>query len=162
MRRSLIALAVLMAAGACGSDPPDVTPIADQAFVTTAAERCGNVLPALRPDLSDKTKRTAAEIAVLVDDRAVKLEAFIAILRRLPVEDSARAAVDEWFADWSGYLAVGRRYAEALRADDPERFQKIAREGDVIQQRISARARASDMDDCALDGVPLPERESPI
>lgn len=162
--RPTIALALLLAAAlvSCGSDRPDVAPIEDRAFVAAAIARCEQGLAPLRPDLKDKTKRTPAQVAVQVDKGADELEAFVETLRRLPVDGDGRGPVDEWFADWDQYVAAGREYADALRAGDPERYQQVARRGDEVQERISARARRSEMAACALDGVPLPERESPI
>lgn len=152
---------VLLGPG-CGSGAPRAAEIEDENFVAAAEKVCARQLPPLRADVSDDTPREPGEVAPTVARRADALDELVADLRELELDESARAAVEEWLDDWDHYVDVGRRYAEALNSGDPERYSRVADEGAGPQARISAFARTNDMESCALDGVPLPERESPI
>lgn len=143
---------------ACGGGA-DAPRIDDPRFAGQAERICSQELPPLRADLSDDEPREPAEVAPTIDDRAASLEALVRSLRALPVKPAARAEVDEWFGDWRRYIDVGRRYADALRDGDPDRYSAVADEGLEPQARISAFARANGFKSCALDGVPLPPRE---
>ncbi len=119
-------------------------------------------LPPLRADIADDTPRDPADIAPLVENRAEKLGELVDDLEGLAVNGSARDEVENWLGDWREYVKVGRLYADALRKGDPEGYSAVAERGVGPQERISAFARVNGFEDCALDGVPLPERESPI
>ena len=151
----------LLVAGACGGSP-DAPRIEDSGFTAAAGRLCAAQLPPLRADIADDTPREPAEVAPLVEDRAKKLTALVGELKELDVEPAAQEAVEAWLADWRVYVEVGGRYADALREGDPREYSAVAGEGVGPQERISAFARTNGFEDCALDGVPLPERESPI
>ena len=161
MRRlsaSVAATAVMALAGACGGQPPAPT-IEDPRFARQAEQICARDLQPLRADLSDDEPRQPAEVAPTIEARAASLEVLARKLRALRVQDAARPEVDNWLADWRRYIEVGRRYADALRGGDPDRYSAVADEGLEPQARISAFARTNGFDSCALDGVRLPPRE---
>ena len=161
MPRSHRALAAAIAVsflGGCASTP-DAPRISDQAFVDRAEGLCARELPPLRADLADDETRQPDEVAPTVEARADSLDAMVAALRELPVAAADRAEVNDWLEDWDAYVAVGRRYAAALRDGDPDRYSAVADAGMEPQVRISAFARVNGFDSCALDGVPLPPRE---
>lgn len=169
MRRPLAVIALaLLAAGACGKDEPALSVMGDResvnvAFVVEADALCKRMLPPLRPDLKDTTKLSGDALADIIVDKAASLEKVVDALRHVERTDKTTGpAVAAWFRDWDAYLAGGRSYARALRSGDDLRASRIAADADAVQRRISRRARDSDMAACALDGVPLPERESPI
>lgn len=153
--------ASLLVAGACGGSP-DAPRIEDSGFTSSAGRLCAAQLPPLRADIADDTPREPSEIAPLVEDRAEKLDVLVGELESLDVVPAARGEIEAWLKDWRVYVKVGGRYAEALREGDPQVYSAVAEEGVEPQERISAFARANGFEDCALDGVPLPERESPI
>jgi len=142
----------------CGGGP-EAPRIDDPGFAQQAERICAKDFPPLRADLSDDEPREPGEIAPTVEARADSLEAIVRTLRELRVDPKARGAVDDWFTDWATYVGVGRRYADALREGDPERYSMVADEGLESQARISAFARANGFKSCALDGAPLPPRE---
>lgn len=160
-RAAGLIVAAALLAGACGGGPEAQT-IDDPQFTSAAQALCAEQLPPLRADITDDTPREPGEVAPVVDERADDLEAVVVELRRIDVDPAARAVVDGWFEDWDLYIDVGRRYADALRGGDPDEYSKVAAEGSEPQARISTFARTNDFEACALDGVPLPERESPI
>lgn len=151
----------LTLAAACGGGP-EAARIDDPAFTSGAGRLCAERLPPLRADVADDTPREPAEVAPLVEDRAEKLTALVDELAELEVSASARTEVDRWLTDWRTYVRVGRKYAAALRQGDPDGYSAVAEQGVGPQERISAFARTNGFEACALDGVPLPERESPI
>ena len=161
LRRVGVPVAALLVLTGCGN-PPEGPRIEDASFTAAAAEICGKALPALRADVADDTPRQPVEVAPTVDERADSLADLVEELRAVDVEEAARPEVEAWLQDWDRYVEVGRRYAAALRSGDPDRYSSVAEEGRGPQERISAFARTNGMDSCALDGVPLPERESPI
>lgn len=112
--------------------------------------------------MADDETKEPGDVAPVVEDRALRLGAMVAELREIPVAEPARSAVRDWLADWDTYVNVGTRYADALRSGSPAEYSAVAMEGAGPQARISAFARTNRFDACALDGVPLPARESPI
>ena len=160
--RSILAIAALTAAlGGCGSEPT-APRISDAEFVRRAEALCARRLPPLRADVSDDEAREPTEVAPTVEDRADALEGLVEELDRIPVAEADSAEVAGWLRDWNTYVEVGRRYAAALRQGDPAEYSAVADEGLGPQARLSSFARANGFESCALDGVPLPERESPI
>lgn len=146
---------------ACGGGTKAPTIDAPE-FTAAAAALCAERLPPLRADITDDSPKEPAEVAPVVEARADDLKALVDDLREIDAPQSARAEIDAWLADWDTYVAVGRRYASSLRSDDPDAYSAVAAEGNGPQARISDFARANGFEACALDGVPLPERESPI
>jgi len=141
----------------CGGGP-EAPLIDDPGFAQQAERICAKEFPPLRADLSDDEPREPGEVAPTIESRAESVEAIVRTLRGLRVDPKARGPVDAWFADWATYVDVGRRYADALKEGDPERYSTVAEEGLEPQARISAFARANGFKSCALDGAPLPPR----
>lgn len=164
VRRRLVVALVILAApiGAACGETADAPRITDRLFSAAAEGVCRKVIPALRPDLKQKDAGPDAEVAAAIEERATKLTALTQDLRGLEVARADAAAVEAWLDDWDSYLAVGRRYARAVRGGDPAVHTSVAAQGVPVQKRISAFARANQMPGCALDGQPLPERESPL
>lgn len=157
-KSSVAGLALILAT--CGGAAPVAQGVSDREFVSAADRRCAAVIPPLRPDLADEAHLTDSQVADLVDDRAGRLATLVGDLKTLDVDRADRERVAAWLSDWDRYLDVGRRYSAALRGGDPNVHTSVAQEGNGPLRRISAMARASGMDACALDGVPLPERRS--
>jgi hypothetical protein len=147
--------------GGCAGGP-DGPRIDDPSFVGEAQELCSKRLPGLRADISDDTNRTPEEVAPTVRQRADQLGDLVDDLKRIEVTPPAETEVRRWLVDWDTYVKVGRRYADALETNDPDKYSAVAADGAGPAERISAFARVNGFSACALDGVPLPERESPI
>ena len=150
------ALIALLAPACGGVDAPRID---DPTFARNADQICAKDLPPLRADLSDDEPREPADVAPTIEARAESLEGLVRKLKAVEVQPGARREVGSWLAEWDTYIEVGRRYAEALREGDPDRYSAVANEGLVPQARISAFARTNGFKSCALDGVPLPPRE---
>lgn len=149
MRGLAAGLIVLGAvAAACGNDAPPAT-IDDARFVRQANAACRSTVPGLRPPERGATSTTQLR-AENLDRTADQLAALADRLRALPVQASAAAQVDTWLADWDRFVAVGRRYAAAVRADDPETYTSIDDEAVELAERMGRFARGNDIDDCVL------------
>jgi hypothetical protein len=143
-----VTAAVVFAGAACSDDRPAAT-IDDPAFVRRANAVCAGSVPALRPPErgdSDTTALTARRL----HDVAAGLEDVAERLRDVPVSTGAADQVDAWLDDWDRFVAVGRRYAEAVEADDPERQSEIDDEAVVLARRMGRFARGNRIDDCVL------------
>jgi hypothetical protein len=150
VRRSVPALfvAALFAAGACASDTPETT-IDDPEFVRRANALCARSVPDLRAPDRQATS-TSVVTAERLDEVADGLAEVAADLRRVPVTDAAADEVDAWLDDWERFVEVGHRYAEAVEADDPERYSRIDDEAVELARRMGRFARGNGIDDCVL------------
>lgn len=158
MRAFVTGSCLLALVTACG-DEPDAPRIDDAAFARQAERVCAKELPPLRADLTDDEPREPGEVAPTIEARADSLDELVRALKAVEVQPDSRSEVEAWLGDWDAYIDVGRRYAEALREGDPDRYSAVADEGLAPQARISAFARTNGFESCALDGVPLPPRE---
>ena len=146
---TLLALAV--ATRRSGPDLPPPT-IEDRAFARRADALCGRALPALsreRPEPGEGPQDTRT-VATHVDRAADGLADVVADLRDLPVAPTDEGDVDRWLDDWDAYVAVGHRYAEALRAGDRRTFTSVAAMGNPLSRRIFLFSRANRMPRCVL------------
>ena len=143
----LLALASVTVA-ACGDDTPEAT-FDDPEFVRRANAVCARSVPALRAPDRQATS-TSVVTAERLDDVAEELGEVVAELRRIPVSEDAATDVDAWLDDWEEFVAVGHRYAEAVEADDPERYSEIDDEAVDLARRMGRFARGNGIDDCVL------------
>lgn len=150
MRRTLVALALLAALGACGggNERPAAT-ISDPAFVRAANAVCRKSVPQLRaPDR--KATSTTELRPKTIDATADGVAAVAEKLRALPVQADDRARVDAWLDDWAEFAAVGHRYANAVAADDPAEYTRIDDKAVGLSRQIATFARGNRIDDCVL------------
>lgn len=90
------------------------------------------------------------ERADRVDRGTARLEEMVEKLRAIPVAAEDRAAVANWLGIWDEFLAVGPRYAAAIRTGNPELYEPIGNEGDRPITAINEFARANGLDQCAF------------
>ena len=144
---------VLGLAWARGSGP-DLPPrtLDDRAFARRADAVCSRALPALRQDRPEarEPRGDAATMASQVERAADGLADVAGQLRSLPVAAADEAEVDRWLDDWDAYVAVGRRYAEAVRRDDRDAYTAVAAEGRPLTRRVFLYARANGMPACVF------------
>ena len=150
-----LAVSVLLAlAAATRRSGPNLPPrtIEDRAFTRRADAVCGRALPALSRERPERREgaQDARTLAAHVDRAAEGLADVVADLRALPVAAADEADVDRWLDDWDAYVAVGHRYAEALRAGDRKTFTSVAAMGDPLSRRIFLVSRANGMPRCVL------------
>jgi hypothetical protein len=139
-------LALLLTA--CGDSTPPKT-ISDAAFVKQANAVCAARVPQLRAPEHKATSTTEVRAENLVRT-ADGLAAVAAKLRTIDVRPADRPEVNAWLADWDRFVAVGRRYAAAVKANDPERFSKIDDEAIALTKKIGKFARGNGIDACIL------------
>ena len=149
----MVAALVALAARTTGSGPqlPPRT-IEDRSFARRANAVCARALPALREERPERGEgpADAPSLAGRVDRAADRLADVVAELRALPVAASDQADVDRWLDDWDAYVAVGHRYAEALRQGDRKTFTSVASLGNPLSRRIFEFSAANGMPRCVL------------
>lgn len=142
-------LVVLAAATACGGGGAPPATIDDPTFVRQANAVCRTTVPSLRaPDR--KAPTTTALKPATIEATADGLDAVAAKLRDIPVRDADAGRVEAWLDDWDRFIAVGRRYAAAVKANDEERYTKIDDEAVDLAQQIGRFAKGNGIDDCIL------------
>lgn len=127
--------------------------VADRAFTTKAQAECARSLPPLREQRPESREDTGSENAFAgrIDAAAAALEKVAGRLRTIPVAsaDGDAAEVARWLADWDAYVAVGRTYAERLRAGTGD--ARVTRaEAAPLERRIYVFAKANGMPGCTL------------
>ena len=130
-----------------GGDDPDR--LEESAFAREASSICdtarrgplGQVRPPRRnaPEDPKRIEALAAGLRVMVDD-----------LRRVEVPFEDRERVGRWLASWDDYIALGHRYAEALRAGDERDERLVNSESQVPKQAIDRFALVNGMNSCIL------------
>lgn len=142
-------LVVLAATAACGDSGTPPATIDDPAFVRQANDVCRTTVPSLRaPDR--ETPTTTALKPATIEATADGLAAVATKLRALPVRDEDAGRVEAWLDDWDRFIAVGRRYAAAVKVDDEERYTEIDDEAVDLAQRIGRFAKGNGIDECIL------------
>jgi hypothetical protein len=142
-------LVVLFAVAACTDTSRPAATIDDPSFVRRANDVCRTTVPSLRaPDR--KAPTTTALQPSTIEATADGLAAVAARLRTIPVRDEDAGRVRAWLTDWDRFIAVGRRYAAAVKAGDEERFTKIDDEAVDLAQRIGRFAKGNRIDECIL------------
>ena len=151
---AVLAGLALIALSAWLSSGPDIPPrtVADTAFTGAAEAACAQALPALRADRPEVREETGTpdEFARRIDGAAGGLEAVVRDLRALPAAPADAAEIERWLDDWDAYVAVGRRYADRIRAGDENAPDEVEKEGTRLSTRIFVFARANGMPSCAL------------
>ena len=140
---------MLAAATACGGNDAPPATIDDPAFVRQANAVCRTTVPSLRaPDR--KAPTTTALKPSTIEATADGLAEVATKLRALSVRDQDSGRVEAWLDDWDRFIAVGRRYAAAVKANDEERYTKIDDEAVDLAQRIGRFAKGNGIDECIL------------
>jgi len=127
--------------------------VSDTGFTGRADAVCAGALPKLRKDRPESREATGtpAAFAARVERAAEGLTAVAADLRAIPVATAGGAAeVGHWLDDWNAYIAVGHRYADAIRAEDDARSKVLAARGQALSKRIFAFSKGNDMPHCTF------------
>jgi hypothetical protein len=125
----------------------------DARFEREAGAVCARTLPALRAvrdknPSSDQSPKASNALADKVDEVSTKLTAFVGELRAVPVEQQNKAQVDAWLHQWDLYIAIGHRYADAVRSGNDKRYSAVAKEGVAPVRAIARFARGNHVDAC--------------
>jgi len=134
---------------------PELPPrtIEDQEFVRQANAACARSLPDLRRDRERRRtgeEGTEAALAGTVERASNELERLAGEVRGLPVSADDQADVSRWLGDWDAYLAIGRRFADALRRSDNKSYADISAESTELSQRIFAFSKANGISECVF------------
>lgn len=129
--------------------------VTDQSFVAAANAKCRATLADLRPPYVGEGKHPSAEqVASSVEEVAGGLDRLAGDLHRLPISAADQPHIDGWLAQWGSYTDIGRRYAQALRADDKKTQLTVSKEGDTVAQDADGFARANGLSRCQFHAVP--------
>jgi hypothetical protein len=140
---------VSLAAAGCSDNSRPAATIDDPAFVRRANTVCRTTVAKLRaPDR--KAPSTTELKPATIDATADGLAAVAAELRTLEVRAADQSKVRAWLADWDRFIAVGHRYAAAVKAGDEDLYTKIDDEAVDLAQRIGRFARGNRIDECIL------------
>jgi hypothetical protein len=156
-RRRRAALSFALAAvltgslAACSEDLPPRT-VEDTSFIRAANAACAKALPPLREARPQRGEgsRDRLVIARQVDRAADRLKALAEDLRTLPVAAPDRLEVERWLDTWDAYIAVGHRFATALREEGEKTAASVSTEDDELSRRIAIFAQANDMPECVF------------
>jgi len=125
----------------------------DPTFEREAEAVCARTLPRLRAvrdknPSSDQSQKAANALADKVDGVSTKLSSFVVELRAIPVEEQNKAQVAAWLHQWDLYIAIGHRYADAVRSGNDKRYSAVAKEGVAPVRAIAKFARGNHIDAC--------------
>ena len=91
------------------------------------------------------------------DERAASVERIAAIFRDLsrdlhgiPITSVDADAKERWLSELDRFIAVGPRYAAAIRSGDKDRMTRVGNQGDDSNHWFNATARENDMKDCVF------------
>jgi len=127
--------------------------ISDPTFERTADQVCVRTLPKLRatrPASGTSTAKSLGDLADRVEQVSTALTQVEAKLRQVPVLPQYRAKVDAWLHEWDVYIAVGHRYATAIRTGNQKKYTAVGDEGNAPVHAIARFARANHIDDCVV------------
>ena len=146
-----VVLAITFAAGRRGLDLPPRT-VEDAEFVRQANAACERSLRPLREerDRRDRDESDEAALRRRVERAANEIERLSGEVRALPVAAGDQPDVLRWLDDWDAYVAVGRRFADAIGREDTKSYGQIAAESTELSERIFVFAKANGMPQCAF------------
>lgn len=128
--------------------------VADTTFTTRAEAACSRLLPELREDRPESREDTGTDAAFArrIDTAAAGLEKVAAELRTIPVAatDGDAGEVDGWLDSWDAYVAVGRGYADRVRAGEGRAAEETRAEAAPLELRIFVFAKSNGMPSCVL------------
>ena len=125
----------------------------DATFERRADALCTKTLPGLRAVRDRKTApprrgEGAGRAAARVDDVSNRLATFVGELRAVPVLAQNKGQVAAWLHQWDVYIAVGHRYADAVRTGNDKRYSAVAKEGIAPVRAIAKFASGNHIDNC--------------
>ncbi len=145
----VVAISVLASRRALDLPPRTVE---DAEFVRQANAACQRALRPLREERDRRNRDESDEEALRrrVERAADEIERLSDEVRALPVDLGDQPEVNRWLDDWDAYVAVGRRFADAIGREDTESYGRIAAESSELSERIFVFAQANGMPECAF------------
>lgn len=147
----LVVLVVTFLAGRRGPDLPPRT-VEDADFVRQANAACERALRPLREERDRRDQDESDEQALRrrVGRAADEIERLSDEVRALPVDLGDQPEVSRWLDDWDAYVAVGRRFADAIGREDNKSYGRIAAESSELSERIFVFSQANGMPECVF------------
>jgi hypothetical protein len=142
----VLTVVVLGVAVAAFRPDHDMGTFDDPELAAAADPMCERELANLPPRASGRA--APEEQAAVVEEAAGIYERVAEQLRELPAEGADGEVLDAWTARWDDFTRLGRRYAAAIRTDDPLR-REIGLEGDEVSRQLTAFAEDNDAPACA-------------
>jgi len=154
-RRTIVALAaVIILIGMVASvehftrDHP--VRFTDKSFTAGARSICAGVKSRINDRQPPGDDATPEERAQSVERIAGILGQMVNELRGVPVASIDARNVGRWLDDLEAFVAVGPRYAAAIRSRDPRRTEEVGNEGAAPIHRFNDAARTNDLTGCVL------------
>ena len=122
----------------------------DTAFIGAADAVCAQSQAKIDEQQPPGEDATLEQRAVTVERVASILADMARSLRALPVDDVDAPAAGRWLDELDTFVAVGPRYAAAIRSGDERHAEDVGNEGDAPNHRFNATARENDIDHCVL------------
>ena len=127
-----------------GGDDPDR--LDGDGFAREAASICD---ASRRGPLADvPPPRRGTEDPRRIEALASGFEVMVADLRRIQVPVADRERVARWFEAWDDYIALGHRYADALRADDGVDERQANFDSQVPKRAVDRFSVVNGMNSC--------------
>jgi hypothetical protein len=144
-------MVVTIAASRRGMDLPPRT-VEDVEFVRQADAACERALRPLREERDRRSRGESDEAALKrrVERAADEIERLSGEVRALPVAAGDQPEVARWLDDWDAYIAVGRRFADAIGREDTKSYGQIAADSSDLSERIFVFSQANGMRECVF------------
>lgn len=144
------ALISLAAAGMIflGTGADDADRVSDQRFLALAEERCAATEAAVVTP--NRQSLEGIREARRIDALATGWERMVDDLREIPLADDTvdGPKVDRWLRAWDRWTALGREYADALRAEDDAAATAVLRRSEVENAVMTRFALVNGIDAC--------------
>jgi hypothetical protein len=122
----------------------------DKTFIAAAGAVCAQSQARIDERQPPGGDASAEERASSVERVSTILADMARSLRALPVRSVDAAAADRWLDELDAFVAIGPRYAAAIRSGDEHRAEDLGNEGNSPNHRFNATARANGIDHCVL------------
>jgi hypothetical protein len=128
-----------------GGDDPDR--LVHDEFARQAGSICDATRRGPLAQVPD-ARRTGPEDPRRIEALAVGFDAMVTDLRRIEVPVADRERVARWLDGWDDYIALGHRYAEALRANDGRDEREANSDSLVPKHAIDRFSVVNGMNSC--------------
>ena len=122
----------------------------DKAFIGAADAVCAQSQAKIAEQQPPGEDATLEQRAASVDRVASILTDMARSLHALPVDDIDAPAAGRWLRELDTFIAVGPRYAAAIRSGDERHAEDVGNEGDSPNHWFNETARANGIDHCVL------------
>lgn len=122
----------------------------DKAFIGAADAVCAQSQTKINEQEPPGEDATLEQRAASVERVTSILSDMARSLRTLPVDDVDAPGAGRWLDELDTFVAVGPRYAAAIRSGDLRRAEEVGNEGDAPNHWFNATARENGIDHCVL------------